>query len=77
MNLQWPEGLRLVEPDVLIELRRENGLEIVAQEFALRAVDDPDRPLETGWAKLVAKSPVLPLRSVQWKEKAGDAAFEA
>ena len=39
------DRLRLVEPDVFVELIRQNGLEIVASQFRFRSIDHTDGAL--------------------------------
>src|SRR3546814_497782 len=43
---QLRDGPRLVEPDIVVELKRQRRLEIMASALCLRPVDDADRPLE-------------------------------
>src|SRR5689334_2889894 len=38
--------MRVVEPDILIELTRQLGAKIVAGQFGLRAIDHADRALQ-------------------------------
>jgi hypothetical protein len=45
----------LVEPDVLVELRRQNRLEVVALQLGVGTVDDSDRPLEARLCQLVGE----------------------
>ena len=44
-SLQRRHGAGFVEPDVLIELLRQVGLEVMARELSFGPVDDADRPL--------------------------------
>jgi hypothetical protein len=37
----------MVEPDILIELLRQTGPEVMTRVFRFRPVDDADRPFET------------------------------
>src|SRR4249919_3382170 len=46
VRLERSDGTALIEPDVLVELPWQDGLEIVAGEFALRPVNDADCPFE-------------------------------
>src|SRR6185369_12227408 len=50
---QGDDGVGFVEPAVLVELPGEHGLEVVALELGLRAVDDPDRAFEARALELV------------------------
>ena len=41
------DGFGLVDPDVLVELVGQGGVEIVALQFGVGPINDPDRALET------------------------------
>ena len=50
--------LGLLEPDEGVELLGEDRFEIVAEEFALRPIDDADRTLQSGLAQHLGQVPV-------------------
>src|ERR1700712_6044983 len=45
-RLQWRDGLGLLEPDVGVELLRQDGLEVMAPELGLGAVDHTTRRVQ-------------------------------
>ena len=49
-----PDRVGLVEPDVLVELGRQHGLEVVALQLGLGPVDHADGALEPRRPQLVA-----------------------
>src|SRR5690606_41087876 len=52
---EGPDGLRLVEPHVLVELAREDGGEVVALELGVRPVHHADGALGAGVPALAAR----------------------
>ena len=59
---------RLVEPDPLVELVRQSGVEIVALQFRLGAVDDADGTLQPRRGELLTD---LGARGIAEREEEG------
>src|SRR4051812_186112 len=58
---------RLVEPNECIELLRQRGMRVVAQELRLRPVDHTDEALQPRLQKTPSQCIVPPLREIEQK----------
>src|SRR5512144_714743 len=69
VGLERSDRPGLIKPDVLVELPWQDSLEIVAGEFALRAINDAYCPLEPGVHQLQSMCglPITKIEHEMWR----------